>query len=292
MRKLPVNNNNNINNINQNNTSDSNMDATFFEENNQFSNTNQSNTIKRPASLDLNSNKNLAKKQRLNQTVPPLVLDSPGNLKDLPFNTPELLEKFLLNAPTPNNNIVVFPPTKATKEQENFSKGFVEALEKLKEGENTQQNSSNSTVQNQSSQQTLVTNTTASVVTTSGMSGGSITYTNLDDSFPIAAIKDEPQPASPPVSPIDMETQEKIKLERKRQRNRVAASKCRKRKLERISKLEDKVKTLKAENAELGAVVKNLKGHVFQLKQEVIDHVNFGCNIPVYANGTSMLATK
>merc|ERR1712117_280317 len=45
---------------------------------------------------------------------------------------------------------------------------------------------------------------------------------------------------SPPMnttgmSPIDMETQEKIKLDRKRQRNRLAASKCRKRKLERIS---------------------------------------------------------
>merc|ERR1719228_2839817 len=34
------------------------------------------------------------------------------------------------------------------------------------------------------------------------------------------------------MSPIDMESQEKIKLERKRLRNRLAASKCRKRKLE------------------------------------------------------------
>lgn len=87
-------------------------------------------------------------------------------------------------------------------------------------------------------------------------------------------IKDEPQtvPNSPPLSPIDMETQEKIKLERKRQRNRVAASKCRKRKLERISKLEDKVKDLKGENLELGSVVKQLKEHVFTLKQQVLDH--------------------
>lgn len=84
-----------------------------------------------------------------------------------------------------------------------------------------------------------------------------------------------------------METQEKIKLERKRQRNRVAASKCRKRKLERISKLEDKVKDLKGENLELGSVVKQLKEHVFTLKQQVIDHIRTGCNIPnipVYNN--------
>lgn len=90
-------------------------------------------------------------------------------------------------------------------------------------------------------------------------------------------------PNSPPHSPIDMEDQERIKLERKRQRNRVAASKCRKRKLERISKLEDKVKNLKTENTDLGGVVKQLKEHVFQLKQQVIDHMHTGCNLQVYS---------
>lgn len=84
------------------------------------------------------------------------------------------------------------------------------------------------------------------------------------------------------MSPIDMESQEKAKLERKRQRNRVAASKCRKRKLERISKLEDKVKNLKGENVELGSVIKQLKEHVIHLKQKVIDHINNGCSIPTY----------
>merc|ERR1712088_98337 len=67
------------------------------------------------------------------------------------------------------------------------------------------------------------------------------------------AVKDEPDdgsldgdddeesllsPGVSGVSPIDMETQEKIKLERKRLRNRQAAAKCRKRKLERISQLD------------------------------------------------------
>uniref|UniRef100_A0A1B0FQ16 BZIP domain-containing protein n=1 Tax=Glossina morsitans morsitans TaxID=37546 RepID=A0A1B0FQ16_GLOMM len=55
-------------------------------------------------------------------------------------------------------------------------------------------------------------------------------------------------PLSPPVSPINTETQEKIKLERKRQRNPVVASKCHKRKLERISKLRKKVKLLKGKS--------------------------------------------
>merc|ERR1712168_265212 len=57
------------------------------------------------------------------------------------------------------------------------------------------------------------------------------------------------------MSPIDMESQEKIKLERKRLRNRLAASKCRKRKLERISQLDERVAQLKTENADLAAVV-------------------------------------
>lgn len=106
-------------------------------------------------------------------------------------------------------------------------------------------------------------------------------YSFTDDSYSSVTIKDEPQtvPNSPPLSPIDMENQEKIKLERKRQRNRVAASKCRKRKLERISKLEDKVKNLKGENVELGSVVLNLKDQIYQLKQKVMEHINAGCQV-------------
>merc|ERR1719489_274472 len=83
------------------------------------------------------------------------------------------------------------------------------------------------------------------------------------------------------MSPIDMESQEKIKLDRKRQRNRLAASKCRKRKLERISQLDDRVAGLKNENADLAAVVKKMKAGVALLKQEVIEHVNSGCDIRV-----------
>merc|ERR1712066_764623 len=64
------------------------------------------------------------------------------------------------------------------------------------------------------------------------------------------------------MNPINMVSQEKIKLERKRQRNRLAASKCRKRKLERISHLELK-----------------LKDSVYGLKQEVLEHHNNGCLI-------------
>merc|ERR1712012_1309811 len=81
------------------------------------------------------------------------------------------------------------------------------------------------------------------------------------------------------MNPIDMVSQEKIKLERKRQRNRLAASKCRKRKLERIAHLEGKVKDLKGENVELANVVKKLKESVYSLKQEVLEHHTNGCLI-------------
>ncbi len=64
-------------------------------------------------------------------------------------------------------------------------------------------------------------------------------------------------------------------------RNRVAASKCRKRKLERIAQLDGKVQQLKGENAELAGVVKRLKEAVCNLKQEVMDHMNSGCQIMV-----------
>ena len=70
-------------------------------------------------------------------------------------------------------------------------------------------------------------------------------------------------------------------MERKRMRNRLAATKCRKRKLERISHLDDRVAGLKGENAELAAVVKRLKASVCELKQEVMEHISSGCQIMI-----------
>ncbi|XP_026169000.1 transcription factor jun-D-like [Mastacembelus armatus] len=100
-------------------------------------------------------------------------------------------------------------------------------------------------------------------------------------------VKDEPQTVpdmqsfgeSPPLSPIDMDNQERIKAERKKLRNRIAASKCRKRKLERISRLEDKVKTLKTQNTELASTASVLREQVAQLKQKVMNHVSSGCQL-------------
>lgn len=86
-------------------------------------------------------------------------------------------------------------------------------------------------------------------------------------------------PGTSGVTPIDMEHQEVIKTERKRQRNRVAASKCRKRKLERIARLEDKVNSLKNQNIELTSSANTLRQQVAELKSKVISHVNSGCHL-------------
>lgn len=101
----------------------------------------------------------------------------------------------------------------------------------------------------------------------------------------LQTLKEEPQIVpemsgdTPPLSPIDMESQERIKAERKRMRNRVAASKCRKRKLERISRLEDRVKNLKNQNTELVSSANVLRDELALLKQKVMDHVNSGCQL-------------
>uniref|UniRef100_A0A452RZN8 Transcription factor JunB n=1 Tax=Ursus americanus TaxID=9643 RepID=A0A452RZN8_URSAM len=80
------------------------------------------------------------------------------------------------------------------------------------------------------------------------------------------------------VSPINMEDQERIKVERNAVRNRLAATKFRKRKLERTARLEDKVKTLKAETRGCRALLAPT-GAGAQLKQKVMTHVSNGCQL-------------
>lgn len=227
------------------------METTFYDE--QFPLSGPVENLKRNLTLDLD----LGRGGKRPRNGAPL-LSSP-DLQLLKLGSPELEKLIIQNGmittatPTPGGQ-VLFPA--ATEEQEMYAQPFVEALHKLHH------------------------NDPPAVVTRR-------VYADLDrplERFPSPIIKDEPQTvpsasSSPPLSPIDMDSQERIKLERKRQRNRVAASKCRRRKLERISKLEDKVKLLKGENAELAQMVVKLKDHVHRLKQQVLEHANGGCLI-------------
>ncbi|EHH29687.1 Transcription factor jun-B [Macaca mulatta] len=114
-----------------------------------------------------------------------------------------------------------------------------------------------------------------------GLGRSASTFKEEPQTVPEARSRD----ATPPVSPINMEDQERIKVERKRLRNRLAATKCRKRKLERIARLEDKVKTLKAENAGLSSTAGLLREQVAQLKQKVMTHVSNGCQLLLGVKG-------
>lgn len=90
----------------------------------------------------------------------------------------------------------------------------------------------------------------------------------------------KPQGSVLPLPPIDLELQEIVKRERKKQKNRVAASKCRKKKLEREAQLEVRVQQLKDKNIELNAVANALRQQVSELKQRVLEHVAYGCQLP------------
>lgn len=106
----------------------------------------------------------------------------------------------------------------------------------------------------------------------------------------LPVVKEEPQivpcldSATPPISPINMEVQETIKLERKRARNRVAARKCRTRKLERISRLEDRVSELKNQNTDLVDSASKLREQVCELKKQIMTHVQSGCQVMLSQN--------
>ncbi|XP_023699493.1 transcription factor JunD [Paramormyrops kingsleyae] len=240
------------------------------------------------------------------------ILNSPdvGLLK---LASPEL-ERLIIQS----NGMVTTTPTsqflyhKSVSDEQEFAEGFVKALEDLHK-----QNQLNGGTCAQTSSLDL--SSSAPVVTMhadlpvytnlnsygNGPLGTTVNYSTDTVPFPppppshhlggaqqqthtrLQSLKDEPQTVpdvqsfgeSPPLSPIDMDTQERIKAERKKLRNRIAASKCRKRKLERISRLEDKVKTLKTQNTDLASTASLLREQVAQLKQKVMNHVNSGCQL-------------
>ena len=86
---------------------------------------------------------------------------------------------------------------------------------------------------------------------------------------------------TPPIlpAPIDLEMQEIVKHERKKLRNRLAAQRCRRRKIEREDVLKDRVKELKNKNSELNVTAGELRMQVCELKQKVMEHVNQGCQV-------------
>lgn len=216
-------------------------------------------------------------------------------------------------SPAPNASANPFMyRNQATNEQEGFADGFVKALADLhKQNQLVGAPMSPPPPPPSSYQRNLMSGADMPIYTnlssynpnqlSSGYPGGQIAYTSaahasvhashhpqtrgLDAPQTVPEVPHPPggDPASSPpsLSPIDLETQERIKAERKKLRNRIAASKCRKRKLERISRLEEKVKVLKTQNSDLASTASILREQVAQLKQKVMNHVTNGCQIAV-----------
>ncbi|KAF0031913.1 hypothetical protein F2P81_016468 [Scophthalmus maximus] len=219
-------------------------------------------------------------------------------------------------SPVPNAANPFMYRNQATNEQEGFADGFVKALADLHKqnqlvgGGPMSPSSSCSASLQASYQRSLMSAGDMPVYTNLGSynpgqmpyPGGQIAYGSGNGGghpLPHARGLDAPQtvpevphplgdPMSPPsLSPIDLDTQERIKVERKKLRNRIAASKCRKRKLERISRLEDKVKVLKNQNSDLASTAALLREQVAQLKQKVMSHITNGCQIAVGSTAAS-----
>lgn len=81
------------------------------------------------------------------------------------------------------------------------------------------------------------------------------------------------------VVPADIKTQEQMKVERKKARNRIAASKCRLRRLQRESELQGKVRVLRDHNQELNHEVTGLKVQIGNLKKALLRHMKGGCHV-------------
>jgi FtsZ-binding cell division protein ZapB len=82
-----------------------------------------------------------------------------------------------------------------------------------------------------------------------------------------------------PTRPIDMSVQELAKLERKREKNRHAAQKCRMLKLERIARLQQRVDELKKQNEQFANTAGSLREQVGKLRQLIVEHVEGGCQV-------------
>lgn len=235
--------------------------------------------------LDLNAAATNSKKSKL---AAQHILTSP-DVQKMKLSSPELAE-FLtrnptLTTPTPSGANILFPKS-VTEEQERYVQGFEDALKNLKQKTDietieraTAAHARKSAPSPRPSSSASGSMDSAELRIKEELEDSNDDFDDEDDFSDEEKLMPKKRGRKVGIGPIDMVSQEKIKLERKRARNRLAASKCRKRKLERISQLELKVKDLKGENAELANVVKKLKENVYSLKQEVIEHANNGCQI-------------
>jgi chromosome segregation ATPase len=77
--------------------------------------------------------------------------------------------------------------------------------------------------------------------------------------------------------PLDPDALDAAKGERKRERNRLAATKCRERKLQRIQALEVEVKIEQTTEAQLQTQMQQLRSDIERLEEVLREHRKRGC---------------
>lgn len=100
-------------------------------------------------------------------------------------------------------------------------------------------------------------------------------------------VKDEPQHvpslrssnANSSIERISLEHNEVLKKEKKRERNRQAAQKCRTRKLTRIAELQKRVNDLQEKNKDLSDTATRLRTDISKLERQLQDHQAQGCTL-------------
>lgn len=93
-------------------------------------------------------------------------------------------------------------------------------------------------------------------------------------------VKDELQHVPSVQAPgFGEEQHDMVKREKKRERNRQAAQKCRTRKLTRIAELQKRVNDLQGKNKDLTGVAETLKTDINKLEKQLQDHHTQGCTL-------------
>ncbi|CAF0721908.1 unnamed protein product [Rotaria sp. Silwood1] len=100
-------------------------------------------------------------------------------------------------------------------------------------------------------------------------------------------VKDEPQHVptlrtnntNSSIERISLEQNEVLKKEKKRERNRQAAQKCRTRKLTRIAELQKRVNELQEKNKDLSSTADRLKTDITRLERQLQEHQLQGCTL-------------
>jgi len=208
------------------------------------------------------------------------------------------LERFIiqqnglvLTTPTPTTQILF--PKSVTEEQEAYARGFVDALSELHKNYGPPTVSStvapSVVAPSVGAQKPGAGTTVVNLSTVTSLPA--VSAATQPSLLPGSSVKAEPGRTSstvlpPPadIRPIDMDEQEMAKLERKRARNRQAATRCRNRKLERIARLEERVAELKGQNSQLQQSASALRDEVSRLKHAIIEHTRRGCQVMMTHN--------